>query len=242
MTNRELATAMGLGLTSVRTKCYELGLLRMKMEYWTEEQVNYLLENYKQKGDVELAEEFNNKWHKEKGWTKKHIEKKRRYLHLKRTKKEIHLIALRNIEAGRFSVNHWKRWYGRASKIGTIKTWINRESDSQFKVIKTKDGYKHLNRYLWERENGPIEPGFQITYKDGNPLNCVIENLEKLPVGNHPSFLNASIELSDGYIAGVMSHNDPELRDHLINLPDLLEIKRQQLILQRTINEHGKQL
>ena len=84
MTNQQIADSLGLKITSVRHKCYELGLYKMTLEYWTDEQVDFLLKNYKEKGGTELAEIFNKKWYKDKGWTKKHIEKKRRYLKLKR--------------------------------------------------------------------------------------------------------------------------------------------------------------
>jgi hypothetical protein len=104
LTNRKLADALGLKLTSVRTKCYELGLKRMELEYWTKEQVRFLRQNYKKIGDLELAEIFNQKWHKDKGWSKKHIEKKRRYLGLKRTEEEKNLIPIRTVRAGRFAL------------------------------------------------------------------------------------------------------------------------------------------
>ena len=89
MTNQQIADSLGLKITAVRHKCYELGLYKMTLEYWTDEQVDFLLKNYKEKGDTELSEIFNEKWHKDKGWTKKHIEKQRRYLKLKRTPEEI---------------------------------------------------------------------------------------------------------------------------------------------------------
>jgi hypothetical protein len=33
-------------------------------------------------------------------------------------------------------------------------------------------------RYVWEQHNGPIPPKHIVTFKDGNRLNCAIENLE----------------------------------------------------------------
>lgn len=46
MTNRELASCLNLKLTKVRDKCYEMGLKRMEMEYWTKDQVDFLLAYY----------------------------------------------------------------------------------------------------------------------------------------------------------------------------------------------------
>jgi len=36
--------------------------------------------------------------------------------------------------------------------------------------------YKHI--YIWTCLHGPVKPGYNIAFKDGNQLNCVIENLE----------------------------------------------------------------
>jgi HNH endonuclease len=234
MTNKELAVAMNLGLTSIRTKCYQLGMLRMEMAYWTKEQVQYLLDHYKTIGDVELAEIFEKKWPKNKRWTLKHIEKKRRYLSLKRTKNQLRLIKERNRVAGRFSINHWKRWYGREAAIGTVKVW-HEEFGRPYKVIKTEDGYVYLSRKMWEDNFGPVPEKHQITFKDDDNMNVVPENLMALPIGCHPSFIKASTNLSDNYIAAQMSFKDPELRKLLLQHPDLLELKRQELLLNRTI-------
>jgi len=34
-----------------------------------------------------------------------------------------------------------------------------------------------LNRHVWQRVHGPIPKGYCIAYKDGNIMNCQIENL-----------------------------------------------------------------
>ena len=122
MTNKELANALGLNLTKTRGFLYEMDLKRMELEYWTEEQIKYLLDNYKEIGDVELAEIFNSKWKKNKGWTKKHIEKKRRYLKLKRTQDERHQIYLRNKILGRWKMCPVKAWEtrGGSAEIGHV--------------------------------------------------------------------------------------------------------------------------
>lgn len=42
-----------------------------------------------------------------------------------------------------------------------------------------------LHRYVWEKNNGPIPPGYHIHHKDGNKLNSEISNLECLSASNH---------------------------------------------------------
>lgn len=55
-------------------------------------------------------------------------------------------------------------------------------------AITIRDGYKHIRisknvwklyqRYIWEQHNGPIKGGCAIVFKDNNPMNCDISNLE----------------------------------------------------------------
>ena len=123
-TNKQLANALGLNLTRTRTELYSLGLKRMELQYWTDEQVKFLKENYTLFGDTELAEIFEVKWYKNKGWTKKHIEKKRRYLKLKRTSDEIANIRKRNALQNRYNTSE--------------KAWETRRKNSKKKPIKKR--------------------------------------------------------------------------------------------------------
>lgn len=181
LTNRELADALGLKLTSTRTELYKLGLKRMEMEYWTPEQVHFLKDNYKIFGDTELAEIFEVKWHKAKGWTKKHIEKKRRYLKLKRTTSEKKAIQIRNTKMGRFKICNQKMWEKRGiTPEGEKHIWFSSESNLPFIVIKTKNGFVHYNRWLWEKEKGAIPPGMNVVINGSDRINYTIKDLELL--------------------------------------------------------------
>jgi hypothetical protein len=100
MTNKKLADSLGLRLTTTRTKLYELGYKRMDLEYWTNKQIQFLKDRYQTIGDVILAEMFNKKFPKKKLWTKKHIEKKRKYLSLIRTPEEIYAIRNEHSKPG----------------------------------------------------------------------------------------------------------------------------------------------
>lgn len=239
MTNRELANALGLNITKVREKCYELGMKRMEMEYWTREQIDFLQAYYPIMGDVEMAELFNQMYPKEKGWTKKHIEKKRRYLKLKRTKEQIAEIKQRNVHQGRFSINHWKRWKGQGREQGELAVW-KYHTGTPVVVIKWSGGrffgiydtWAHIN---WMLHYGPIPEGMNIIHKDGDTLNCDISNLQMLSNADN-SRRNAAKsihELSDNYIKGLLAPKAPELKELIP--PELIELKRQQILLKRAI-------
>ncbi|MCX8533064.1 HNH endonuclease [Chryseobacterium luquanense] len=171
-TNQKLADDLGLKITATRMKLYELGLFRMNLEYWTKEQVDFLSKSYKIYGDKELAEIFNQKWRKEKGWTLKHIEKKRMYLKLKRTPEELHKIKERAKSKGVYAEALKKTWKARGENpLGTIVVW---DGD---KFIKTAKGYVHLRVFNYKVFIGNIQKGNLINHKDKNNLNCSPENL-----------------------------------------------------------------
>lgn len=88
MTNRKLADALGLTLTITKMRLYHLGLKRMEMEYFTAEQLEYLVNNYQTTGNVRMANYLNEHHPKNKPWTENHIVKKLGYLGLKRTRAE----------------------------------------------------------------------------------------------------------------------------------------------------------
>lgn len=177
MTNPELAKALGLKLTKLRDFLREMGLKRIELEYWTANQVKFLKQHYKEIGDTELAEIFEIKWHKEKGWTKKHIEKKRRYLKLKRSVEERKKINERNILMGRFKVCNQKMWKKRGvTPVGEKRVWF-KPNDKPLVVIKTKTGFEHYNRYLWEKYFGPIPEGMNVRIMSDDKINFTKNDL-----------------------------------------------------------------
>lgn len=51
----------------------------------------------------------------------------------------------------------------------------NRYSYYHIRLAKSK--WQLLHRYIWELYNGPIPKGHNVQFKDGNTLNCTLENL-----------------------------------------------------------------
>lgn len=173
MTNQQLAQALGVTLTVLRTNAYGMGLKRMELEYWTDEQVEFLKKNYKKKGDTEIAQIFNEKYPKNKMWTKKHIEKKRRHLCLKRTKYVLKNIHQNHVANGVYIDASKRAWQTTRKQypIGTIRKWGERP------YIKTEKGYMQHARYVWLQHHRKIEKDDNIYHKDNNIDNCEIDNL-----------------------------------------------------------------
>lgn len=203
LTNTELAKSLGIKLTTFRMIAYrDLGLKRIEMEYWNDEMISFLKKNYKNIGDVEISEIFQLQFPKNKPWTKKHIEKKRRYLGLKRTKEELSNIIKRNFKQGRFNTAR-KTWRKRPVKeMFTIVKWKLANGNSCF-FIKTESGYSHYLRWLWEKEKGAIPKGYNVVnnnYKKDvlptiNDLECISDR--ELALRNKTKFNILPKDLQD---------------------------------------------
>jgi hypothetical protein len=177
MTAEQLSDAIGVTRTKVRQKKYELGLYMYELEYWTPRQVRFLKNNYRKYGDSELADMFNIKWLKKKGWSKKHIEKKRRYLKLVRTTKEKIQIHQRNKLRGCFKLCPVKAWAKRGiCKEGTLRVWRH-QNGRPFMVIKKGKGFVYYSRLLYKEHFGKIPKGLLVGFIDNNPLNVTPSNL-----------------------------------------------------------------
>ncbi len=247
MNNRQLAKSLGLKLSTTRARLYQLGYKRMELEYWTDEQIQTLLNQYEYWGDVELAEFFNSKYPKRKGWTKKHIEKKRRLLGLKRTKEQIKEIQKRNIQLGRFRICPIKRWIATGvMEEGKIRLWRN-GSSSVIPMIKINGKFVQWSRWMWENKHGKIPEGMNVVYVRCNPSNFFKENItiDNLEIVDNAELARrnsmiSSHGLSDNYVIHTLTNKDSQIYDEIKKYPLLIKLKRQQLLLRRQINAAKK--
>jgi len=109
-----------------------------------------------------------------------------------------------------------------------------------------------LNRYNWEKVHGKIPPRHIIAFKDGNTLNCDIENLVLMSRAEN-SHRNRNIEKEaatrrryyaegryldfDRYIAYRLYPRDAKARAEALKHPEILELKRLELKLAKGIKD-----
>lgn len=98
-----------------------------------------------------------------------------------------------------------------------------------------------LQVYVWECTYGPIPPGHVIAFKDGNSMDCTLENLKLLTRKENMLRNSASTNLSDGYVANCLAWRNKEIAKEIRETqPLLIELKRESLKLNRTIYEQQK--
>ncbi len=105
----------------------------------------------------------------------------------------------------------------------------------------SKANWKELHVYLWEQQYGPVPKGMNVVFKDGNSLNCIIENLELITRQEHM----ARSRNSDEYIAMRIANKgtkgkgqyNRKIYDLAFGNKALLEVQRRQFQLNRLIKE-----
>lgn len=144
----------------------------------------------------------------------------------------------------KFKYNQFKKKHipHNATPVGYER--VDRDGYIYIKVEgKRKLALKH--RYVWEQHFGPIPKGNNIQFKDGNKHNCDIDNLYMISRGEQMKNENsASKNLPDGIVAAWMvgqRGKDKALIEEIkSNHPELIELKRTQILLNRKIKEQNE--
>lgn len=100
-----------------------------------------------------------------------------------------------------------------------------------------KGKFEQLHRHNWENENGTIPEGMILRSKDGDAANCDPSNWELANRSEHLAANSGREELTDKYIVGCMTHRATHLKPVFSEMPELIELKRNQIKLKRQINE-----
>jgi hypothetical protein len=234
----ELEKLTGLKRTYLRHAAYGMGLKKMELEYWMPTQVEFLEFVYRFIGDTEIAEYMQKFWPKNKDWTKKHIEKKRRYLGLKRTKAELALIIKRNTLQGLYAVCNAKRWAKTGKMpIGQVVVY-GYKGGKRVPYVKTENGLEHYPPWLWEKYNGPVPEGMVVHLLPGAPE---VPEIHHLCLKTRCEMM-VMVAQSDTTIAKrfLGAKTDADVEFIKKNLPEVLELKRAQMQVNGIIRSQGK--
>lgn len=246
----KIAEHLNVSVNWVTSKAAALGLYEKITEYWTTEQDRYLKRYYRTKSDVELAERINALHpRKFKGpLNKKSIQKRRGYLALKRTIKESTIIKLGYFDEKSFEGYDRKKG---GAKEGAKRIYFH--YGKPYYAIKVNGRFVELHKHNWIKHRGPIPKGMILYFKNNNSLQWQLKNMGLLPKREFMKLMiqRRDEELSDHYIATILARKigrrckpgeqlDAKLISHYKQNPDLIEAKRQQIILSRTIKSQER--
>lgn len=98
--------------------------------------------------------------------------------------------------------------------------------------------WKPLQIHNWEAANGPIPKGKVLKCIDGNTENCNPTNWELISRRDLLLKNNGCETLTDNYVLSTITKRDKELRaDIVTQFPALIELKRNEILHRRQINE-----
>ena len=103
------------------------------------------------------------------------------------------------------------------------------------------NNWMFYTRWLWIQKYGEIAEGWNVVFKDGfSNSKDHIPTIEQLECVSNAGLLNMNSgceELTDGYVVSKLSHKNPILKQVFSKMPELIELKRNEIKLRRTINE-----
>lgn len=193
------ATLLGIGYKSVKSKAKRMGLKGPHRTPLTSEQIEYFKANYSDISTAEiadklgvsesvvyhLAETYGLKKSKEfritlgrEIYAKASLSRfsfKKGHTPFCKGKKQTEWMSpegIKRCEATRYKPGHKpQNWRPVGSERINIYGYI------EVKVKDEQYGWRAKHRVVWESTHGPIPPGYNVMFKDGDRQNCDIDNL-----------------------------------------------------------------
>lgn len=167
----------------------------MGMRRWTKWEVEYLVEHYAARTCADIAQWVHH--------SPRAVQMKAFNLGLRKSKD----FKAERRKVGQFRKGHRPRnkgrsrdeWMSEEGKLNSARTQfkpgevnphsptirepgyecVRKEKGRQYIWVKPHDGRRMMpkHRYLWEQTHGPIPKGYNVQFKDGNTLNCELDNL-----------------------------------------------------------------
>ena len=119
----------------------------------------------------------------------------------------------------------------------------DRGAKPHYYIRLSKGIWKELQIHNWEKENGPVPKGYVLACKNGDTLNCKPSNWFLLTKADNARRNAPHDKLPDAYVAHLLAgHKNRHLKKDFLKMPELLDTKRQLLLLNKKVKntDHGK--
>lgn len=114
--------------------------------------------------------------------------------------------AIERTKSTRFKKGHLPHNTKTDGEITIRHDHPDRPGGKPYKYVRiAQSKWEALHRHLWEKHHGPIPKGMNVVFKDGDTLNCIIENLELISnaenmkrntIHNYPDEIKKNIRLT----------------------------------------------
>lgn len=160
----------------LRHRFRDLGLSKFSMKHWSKIQIQILTDNYRTKGNTEIATLCRKHAKGGKtGMTSKQVSKKLKLLDIHRTPKELSAVVQRNIKLGLTYVNKPGIAVVKGKPEGHM-TIHKLNGHTSYNFIKVNGYYRMYGKYNYERTVGEVPNGYMLFRIDLDSLNDHISN------------------------------------------------------------------
>lgn len=222
----EICNQIGVKKHQIYGLCNRLGIDLADWVGFSEADVIFIKENYKILTHNQIAKAI--------GRSRWAIKAKVEYLGLKRTPEEAKLIRERSAKATQFCKGH-EPYNTKTDFEITIRS---PHRGLSYKYIRlSKAVWMPLQIFNWYQVYGPVPEGKILRSVSGDTLNCRPDNWKLIDRAEHLAENSGRNTLEDNYITNLLAHKNRGLRPIFAGMPELIELKRNQIKMRRTINE-----
>lgn len=228
LTDQEIADNLGFSKNRVLIKLYKLKLRPAEFKHFSFDEIQVIIDNYKTLSYSEIGQLI--------GRSRWSIKYKTKCLGLKRTPEEARKIQDRCCYKSNFKK-------GGLPPTTLYDGCITERKDNRgrsYKFIRLSKGvWKHLQIYNWEIKYGDIPKQMVLACVNGDTLNCDCNNWELITKEENLLRNSGQRDLTDKYIIDIIARRDKSLKEEIRNHPAMIELKRNELLLKRAINEYN---
>ena len=225
----EICNKIGVKDHQVYNCCFNQGIKISDYVAFSDSDVEFIRMNYSTMSHIQIGKII--------GRSRWSIKAKAKSLNLKRSEDAAKLIQSINTCATQFK----KGAIPHNTKTDFEITIRSPHRGVSYKFIRISlANWIPLQIFNWEKVNGPIPEDKILRSISGNTLDCSPENWEPTDRADHLAKNSGRKTLEDKYISSLLSIRDKPLRAVISQYPELIELKKNQLKLRRTINELNK--
>lgn len=221
------ANLLNRSMSSVYNRAALLGFKCAVFEKYNDRELEFIRQNYQTMSYREIGDALGRS-----GDSVKHVTTDR--LHLKRTAEQSKIIRNRCSKGTRFNPGNQPH-----NTKSDFKISLRTENGITYQFIRIELAkWIPLQIFNWQKINGPIPEGKILRCISGDTMDVAPENWE--PIDRVEHLIRNShgrIHLEDNYIAELLSRKNKIIKPVILQIPELIELKRNELKLRRTINE-----
>lgn len=220
------ACMLNIPIYTVYARAFKLVIPGIKYEKYTDEQIKFVKKNYSTMSNTEIGAII--------GRSKWSVKAFASSYGLKRSAEE----SLNIQERCRCKTTFVKGHLPKNTKSDFVITIRTSHCGSFYKWIRLSvANWAMLHVYNWEKANGPVPEGKILRSISGDTMDCSPENWQLVDRAEHLALNSGRSTLEDKYIANILTIRSKEMKPIYLQMPELLDLKRNELQLRRTINE-----